>query len=76
MSGIVSPEGRVVLTPEVKAWMRAYRPLNPENTIVYNWSHRLGEQAERNNPRVCGHCVTNHLIDVFDRYVRIFGRGS
>ena len=38
---------------------------------VYALARVAGEVAERENGMVCGHCVANHIIDVFDRYVRI-----
>jgi hypothetical protein len=78
MWGVVDSTGEVVLTPDVKAWMRRELPQNPSNEAVYAWAEQLGKEAESSpdNPGICGHCVANYLIDVFDRYQRIYGRAA
>ena len=66
--------GRYCLGPEQKEWMRESRTLGPPSWMehpVYALARVAGEVAERENGMVCGHCVANHIIDVFDRYVRI-----
>jgi hypothetical protein len=68
---IVNSMGRVVLTPEIKAWMRRHLRGPFYDTTAMEGAEVFAFQAEDENPNVCSHCVANYLYDVLERAHRM-----